>query len=258
MIAFLRRRRGGITLGAALVLPPAVCAVLVPSRTSLPNTDAALALVALVAAIAVLGGRAAGWLAAAGTALWFDFFLTVPYYRFAITHRDDIETTVLLVAVGGVVTELAALAARRRRVVALDEALLDVIQSTSALVARGEDPDIVINQVTVQLRAVLALRGCTFEPGRVGAHAPRLHPDGTVHRGEVVWNTDEYGLPDQEIELLARHAGAAYGRFLLAPTPGTAPSIHARRTAAVLADLAAIALSRSRSAVDHGDHSDRG
>jgi Domain of unknown function (DUF4118) len=254
MIAFLRRRRDGIALGAALLLPLAACALLIPSRTSLPNTDAALALVALVAAIAVLGGRAAGWLSAAGTALWFDFFLTVPYERFAVDHRDDIQTIVLLVIVGGIVTELAALAARRRRVVAVDEALLDVIQSTSALVARGEDPDTVISQVTVQLRAVLGLRDCAFQPGRVGAHTPRLHPDGTVHRGGAVWNTEEYGLPDQEIELLARHAGAAYGRFLLNPTPHTAPGIHARRTAAVLADLAAtaIALSGSRSTVRHG------
>ena len=64
---------------------------------------------------------------------------------------------------------------------------------------------------------------------------PRLTCD------EVVWDTEEHGLPDQEIELLARHEGAAYSRFLHAPIPGTA-----------------IALSRSRSAVDHGDHSDRG
>jgi hypothetical protein len=145
-------------------------------------------------------------------------------------------------------------------VVALDEALLDVIQSTSALVARGEDPDTVINQVTVQLRAVLALRGCTSSRAGSARTFRACTRTGPVHRGEVVWNTEEYGLPDQEIELLARHAGAAYGRILLAPTPGTAPSIHARRTAAVLADLAAtaIALSRSRSAVEHGDHSDRG
>ena len=253
MIAFLRRRRGGIALGAALVLPPAVCALLIPSRTSLPNTDAALVLVTLVAAIAVLGGRAAGWLSAAGAALWFDFFLTVPYERFAVTHRDDIQTTVLLVVVGGIITELAALGARRGRVVAVDEALLGVVQSTSAMVARGEDPDTVINQVTVQLRAVLGLRGCVFQPGRVGAHAPRLHPDGTVRWAEAVWDIEQYGFPGQDIELLAKHAGTAYGRFLLDPTPRTAPGIHARRTAAVLADLAAtaIALSRSRSAIDH-------
>ena len=47
-------------------------------------------------------------LAAVSPAAWFDFFLTQPYERFAITHREDIETTVLLVAVGAAVTELAS------------------------------------------------------------------------------------------------------------------------------------------------------
>jgi hypothetical protein len=255
MNAFLRRRRGGIALGAALVLPPAVCALLIPARDSLPNTDAALGLVVLVAAIAVFGGRAAGWLAAAGTALWFDFFLTVPYEHFSMTHRTDIQTTVLLLLVGGIATELAALAARRGRVVAVDEALLAVVQSTSALVARSEPADMVIDQVTVQLRAVLGLRGCVFERGRVGAHDPRLHSDGTVRWGGTLWHMEEYGFPEQKIELLAKYGGTAYGRFLLDPTPGTAPAIHARRTAAVLADLAATAIAQSepRSTIDHGD-----
>jgi hypothetical protein len=66
---------------------------------------------------------------------------------------------------------------------------------------------------------------------------------------------EEYGFPEQKIELLAKYGGTAYGRFLLDPTPGTAPAIHARRTAAVLADLAATAIAQSepRSTIDHGD-----
>ena len=34
-------------------------------------------------------------LAAVSAAVWFGFFLTVPYERFTITRAADIETTVL-------------------------------------------------------------------------------------------------------------------------------------------------------------------
>src|SRR2546430_13456825 len=40
-------------------------------------------------------------------AAWFDFFLTRPYERFAITRRADIETTILLLVIGVAVTEIA-------------------------------------------------------------------------------------------------------------------------------------------------------
>jgi K+-sensing histidine kinase KdpD len=48
----------------------------------------------------------AGLLAAVSSAVWFDFFLTVPYGRFTIDDRADIETTVLLILVGVAVTEI--------------------------------------------------------------------------------------------------------------------------------------------------------
>lgn len=37
----------------------------------------------------------------------FDFFLTAPHYQFAILQRDDIETAVLLLAIGVAVSEIA-------------------------------------------------------------------------------------------------------------------------------------------------------
>ena len=35
-----------------------------------------------VVAVATLGNRIAGGLAAVSAAVWFDFFFTLPYYRF--------------------------------------------------------------------------------------------------------------------------------------------------------------------------------
>lgn len=36
----------------------------------------------------------------------FDFFLTRPFYEFAIAGRDDVETAVLLGAIGVAMTEI--------------------------------------------------------------------------------------------------------------------------------------------------------
>jgi len=91
-----------------VVAPLGVTASLVPARASLAGTAAALILVAVIAAVAILGNRVAGLIASISSGLWFDFFLTRPYERFAISHRPDLETTVSLFVVGLIVTELAA------------------------------------------------------------------------------------------------------------------------------------------------------
>lgn len=78
---------------AGVAAPLALTAILAPFRGSLPNTDAALALVLVVVAVAAAGRRLAGVVAAVSAAVWFDFFLSVPYERLTITRRADIETT---------------------------------------------------------------------------------------------------------------------------------------------------------------------
>ncbi len=90
-----------------MVAPLGACAGLALIRGSLPNTDAALLLVLVVVAVAGNGYRLAGVLAALSAAVWFDFFITQPYERFTIDRSADAKTTVLLLAVGVAVTELA-------------------------------------------------------------------------------------------------------------------------------------------------------
>ena len=86
--------RGWVAVMCGLVVPLVVAAALVPFRGNFASTAAALVLVLVVVAVACFGNRLAGWLAALSAAAWFDFFLTKPYERFAITHRPDVETTV--------------------------------------------------------------------------------------------------------------------------------------------------------------------
>jgi K+-sensing histidine kinase KdpD len=77
-------RRDTVAVLAGLAAPLALAAILVPFRGSFPNTDAALALILVVVAVAANGYRPAGYLAAVSAAVWFDFFLTHPYERFTI------------------------------------------------------------------------------------------------------------------------------------------------------------------------------
>lgn len=230
--------RDRAALAAGLLGPPALAALLVPWRTSVPNTDAALVLVAVVVAVAANGHRGAGLLAAAGSAVWFDFFLTQPYERFTITRRTDVETTVLLLLVGALVTEIAARARHHHTHSLAESAYVDALHTTAELIASGRPAPAVIDQVSAYLTATLALRGCRYEEAVHLGRAPRLLPDGRLFWGDAFWDVDGLGLPgDAEIELPVRANGRTVGRFLLAGRPGVAPSVEARRVAVVLADL---------------------
>ena len=81
----------------------------------------ALLLVVVVVAVASIGNRVAGGIAAVWAAIWFDFFFTLPYERFTIRNSADITTAILLLVVGLAVSQLAA-RARRLKVIAITDA----------------------------------------------------------------------------------------------------------------------------------------
>jgi hypothetical protein len=236
--ALRRIGRDRAALIAGLLAPLALSVLLVPWRNSLPNTDAALVLVALVVAVAANGHRGAGLLAAVSAAVWFDFFLTEPYERFTITRHTDAETTVLLLLVGALVTEIAARSRHHHRHSLAESAYVDALHTTAEMVASGRPATAVVEQVSAYLTATLALRGCRYEEASFLGRAPRLQPDGHIAWGDARWDVDRLGLPQTgEIELPVRANGRTVGRFMLAGRQGVAPSLEARRVAVVLADL---------------------
>src|ERR1700730_2609910 len=148
-----------------LAAPLALAAILVPFRTSFPNTDAALAMILVVVAVAANGYRLAGVLAAVSVAVWFDFFLTRPYETFSITRRTDIETTVLLLVIGVAVTEIAVWGRRQYVTASRRAGYLERISSAAQAVAAGGSASALIDQVTGQLTQLLSLRSCRFQRG---------------------------------------------------------------------------------------------
>jgi len=241
---YLTRDRLAVLAGVAA--PLALAAVLVPFRASFPNTDAALAMLLVVVAVAANGYRLAGVLAAVSTAVWFDFFLTQPYERFTITRRTDIETTVLLLVIGVAVTEIAVWGRRHYAIASRRAGYLDGINNAARAVAAGGSAPALIDQVSTQLARLLSLRSCVFQYGVAGLGRPaRLHRDGSVTFGERRWPTDG-GLPaDTDLELLVEGGGIFQGRFLMTPAPGARPALERRLLAVAFADQVGAALASS-------------
>ena len=247
MTRYLTRDR--VAILAALVAPLAAAAILLPFRSSWSNTNVALLLVVVIVAVAAIGNRAAGALAAVGSAVWFDFFFTLPYYRLTIRGSDDATTAVLLLAVGLAVSQLAARARRLQVVAITDEGYLTQIHDTAALAQSARSPDGVVDHVREQLTGLLDLEGSRFEYGSLLGHPPRLEPDGTISMtGHAGWDVEQRGLPAGEIELRTFGGGQYFGRFMLKPKPGAKPSRQARLVAVTLADQAGRALAAHQAA----------
>jgi hypothetical protein len=194
--------------------------VLIPFRGSFQNTNAALALVLVVVAFASTGHRVAGVVAALSAGVWFDFFLTVPYERFAIRDQADVETAALLLLVGLGVTEVAIWGRRQQARASRDEGYLAGVSAASEVVARGgSSPSELIARVCDQMTATLGLVRCRFDYG-TGLDHPRLHSDGRVTLRRETWDVRR-GVPQmgEAIELYAESGGSFRGRFLLTPPP---------------------------------------
>jgi hypothetical protein len=241
MASYLTRDR--LAILAALVAPLAAAAILLPFRASWSNTNVALLLVVVVVAVAV----AAVW-----AAVWFDFFFTVPYYRFTIRNSADATTAVLLLLTGVTVSQLAARARRLKVVTVTDAGYLAQIHQTASLAKSALAPGAVADLVKEQLVGLLGLEGARFEYGSLLGHPPRLEPDGTVLAGHSRWDVELSGLPTEDVELRVYGGGQYYGRFMLKAKPGSRPSLQARLVAVTLADQVGRAFGASQALRTHG------
>ncbi|MFD7155743.1 DUF4118 domain-containing protein [Kribbella sp. NPDC059898] len=240
-------------LTASLLAPPAVCALLTPFREHFDNANAALVLVVVIVAVAVFGIRLAGVLAAVSSAVWFDFFLTVPYDSFTINSSNDVEQALLLLVIGIAVTQIAIWGRRQQAKASRRRGYLDGVITVSQAVATGASADDLIEQVRAELTAVLGIDGVKFVAGSKQTAAPRLNPDGSVTRGSHVLKVERDGLPtNAEIELPVQYAGVSRGRFLLTAAARIArPDLEQRLVAVALADQVGAALSTQEPAHPH-------
>ena len=242
MPRFPMRDEAAVT--AAVLGPLALAAIVLPWRGSWPEADVALLLVVAVVAVACLGNRFAGALAALSAAVWFDYFFTRPYDRLAISRPADVGTFALLLAVGVAVSQMAAWARRLKSVTVADAGYLRRIVASAALAQQASSFD-VTEHVRRQLIEVADLDGCRFEYGKLIGQPPRLESDGSVTTPHGHYPVDEFGFPDEDVELRTFSNGQYVGRFMLTPRPGSRPSQRARLVVVALADLAGHAIGTS-------------
>jgi len=236
----LRTYRAQLAFVAGLVAPLALSAALVPARGSFTNTAAALVLVGLIVAVAVAGNRFSGVIASLSGAVWFDFFLTRPYERFTISHRPDIETTISLLVVGVVVTELAARSRHHNRVASEQTDYLAIIHDLAEMVAGTAPLDEVMATASGVLIRLLHLRACRYEASsNATPNRAEIGPDGAVVHVGLRWPVDQNGIPGPEAQLPIRWRGKVLGHFVLTPTPGRPVSLERRVVANAVADQVA-------------------
>lgn len=229
---------------AAFLLPPALAAALIPLRTAIDPTNVALVLVIGVVAVACLGNRLAATVAALSAAVWFDFFHTRPYFSFTINRHEDLITAALLLVTGLAVGELSVRARRHKAYAVRGSNEIARIHGIAELVAGGEPADFVVMAVATQLRDVLGLADCTYDPhpGADEKPLPEIERSGAVRFGQLRWATEHIGLPGSRVVLPVNSGGRSYGRYLLQPTPGQPLDFDLRVVAVALADQAGSAL----------------
>ena len=223
--------------------PIGVAAALVSLRDHMLNANVALVLVLVVVVAAVGGGRSAGAAAAVSAAVSFNFFHTVPYLTLEIDSADDIETTLLLLAVGLAVGQLASY---RRHPAPTHESTSDEIRRIHRVATVGEpgrhtSADMIM-AAQVELTELLDLRSCQFEAFPFTDPLPRLERTGVVSVMEYHGRDHGFALPADGVELPVLGRGNVLGRFVLVPRPDTTVTLEQRVVAVAIADQVGAAL----------------
>jgi K+-sensing histidine kinase KdpD len=236
------RTRLSVSWIAAIAVPIGLAAALIPIRGNSPSVKVALILALAVAVLAMTGNRATAAAAAVSAGLGFDLFHTRPYYSPAINRLQDVETTALLLAVGLVVGQLAARNRLNRSRAAASSYDLGRLHGVAEMVAAGVPAADVVDAVTQELRDLLQLRDCWFDPQLSAEPGPFIERHGAVTWGVLEWGYGTMGLPAHDISLVLQHQGMPVGRFVLVPQPGTPVTTDELIAAVALGDQAAAAL----------------
>jgi hypothetical protein len=239
MVEQFVQHRTRVEVVAGALVPLLVAAILVPFRGTFATTAAALVMVCVILAAAVSGTRAAGVVTSVSAAAWFDFFLTKPYDQFTISHRPDLETTIAILVVGILVTELAARSRQHWQAANSSTAYVSMIHGVAVLAADSAPVSAMIEQTTASLIGLLSLRECRFDRALADPPPARIQPNGDVALVGMRWPARELGLPGPEAEILAKWRGRIVGRFVVTPTPGAAVSLEQRIVAVAVVDLVA-------------------
>jgi hypothetical protein len=207
-------RRAVVRLAAAVALPVAAAAVLVPLRHEMDNATVLLVLAAIVPVIALLGGRWPTAAAAVSAALSFDIFHTEPYGSLAIHGADDVVKTLLLLVPGLLAATLVA--QRAEAEAGLAERRDDLRRVRDVTRAAERSPEALVERLELDLTELLDLRSAEYRAGEPPEPMPRITSHGVVvPAGTPPLDRDR---PDTwAVELPVSVVDRQLGRFVLLP-----------------------------------------
>jgi hypothetical protein len=225
------------------LLPIVVAAVMVGVRGEVDTTNVALVLVLIVVGTAAFGGRGPAALSAVITALSYEFFFTRPFESLRISSADDLETTLILLAIGLAVGQLAVHAQHHRRDARRGQDEITAMRHMAELVAAGASSDNLTDTAVTELTRVLSLLACRFEVTATGPPLPVLERSGRIESHYRRVGIDgELALPPLGVRLPVVGDGHQVGSLVLDPDPNVGVTLEARVVAVALADQLGAAL----------------
>jgi len=236
----------GLTIAA--FGPLLVAGLLVPFRDDLASANVVLVFVLVVVCGAAVGTRWSGALTAVVAAMSYDFFFTRPYQSLKIDNANDLETTLLLLAIGLVVAELVAFTRRHRAHAASRGDEIQMLRRTAEEVASGTSSDRVLDTVKDELVELLSLVECRYEAAPFTSTLPRIERTGAIEGAHRRWIAGEFTLPGLGAEIPVAARGQTFGRLVLIPDVSAGVSIEERIVAVALVDQLGAALAADASA----------
>jgi hypothetical protein len=166
----------------------------------------------------------------------FDFFFTKPYQSLKISSSNDIQTTVLLLAIGLLVAEIVTFSRQHRRTSERRSDEIARLHRVAELVATDSDAEDVVLSVQAELIGLLSLRDCRFETPPFTSELPQLERNGAIAGDHRHWIAGEYTLPEQGAQIPVLGRGKTFGRLVLVPDLSVGVAIEQRVVAVALAD----------------------
>ena len=217
-----------------------------PFRDWLGSSNVALILAIVVAVAATFGGRLAGVLTSVAAALAFDFFHTRPYLNLRIDRRVDIIAGFLLLVLGLVVGELAAL-----RQTSGDEAQLHRGAPPTSRMWRRSSPPAQTPARCGPSSSAHSSSSWTSPAAASSLHrstatSPISTRTGRVDTELLHYESGGFTLPAEGVEVPVSHGGHVLGRLVLVPQPHRGTTRPQRRVAVAIADQFAVALANTQ------------
>jgi two-component system, OmpR family, sensor histidine kinase KdpD len=231
-----RRRLAGLALAVAGL--PLLTLLLANLRGQLSLTSDILLFLVAVVAVALAGGLYPALFAAVFGSLLLNYYFTPPIYRFTIAEWENALALAAFVLVGGAVSAVVDLAARRTREAARASADAELVANLAGSVLRGESTP---GDLLERLRVTFGLDSATLLERRPEAPlTPGRQADPGCWRVVATVGDEPCRSPDEGTAEIAVDDG------LTLVLRGRTPSAADQRVLEAFAAQAALALRQHR------------